>query len=530
MQKISRILCLLLTFVLVFSMISLSPISAAEVPEAEPILTEEAPLAEPVEEEDTTLETDTTEAEESQAETVPEETLAGDSSSLFTTRAVYENGKYRQKAVIWTTNGEKVNYTYNGKVNSYSQILMHTLWYDGAFRPAYCIEPGKTLYVNSDYDEAENSGVDPWGKLDYSKQRGVGLALLYGYPNGIDSDNVKTQIAYQLATYLIIHEIILGWREDVHPFTRTNDHYFDVFGGGTPENPESLEITSEYYSEVHTKRLNSEDIWYAYNYICNKLATHDLIPSFAGKFLNQAPTYTMRASGNGTYSITLTDTNNILSAYQFTNTADLTFTKSADGKSLTITTSNANLGTVTVSPSRILPSVENSAYLIWNAETGSQELCTLKGAQNDPVPAYFKLTVPLGNLTINKLATDGNVEGWLFGIYSDKDCTQLMKGPLTTPANGTILINNLPTGTYWVKELGHITEGVAEDYTCANNNPECVTVAAGETTTVRFLNTLIPKGHLAVIKNTDSGVNKTGWKFALYSDEACQDLVYEQYL
>ena len=525
MKKLSRILCMLLTVIMLFSIIAVAPVNAAETDRTEvPLETESATESAgvPAEGSEPSLRTEPL----TESNTIPTVNASDDVTSMFSTRVTYENGKYRQKAVIWTTNGERVNYTYNGKVNSYSQLLMHTLWYDGEWRIAYCIEPGKTVYTSSDYDEVESNGVDPWGKLDYAKQRGVGLTLLYGYPNGLDSSDIKTQIAYQLATYLIIHEIILGWRQDVHPYARTNDHYFDVFGGGTPEKPESLEITSEFYSSIHTKRLNSEDIWYAYNHISNSLATHDLIPSFAHKFKNQAPVYTMLSNGDGTYSITLTDTNSILSAYDFEDTEDLTFAKSADGNSLTVTASNADLGTVSVEPTRSIPSIENSAYLIWNAETNSQELCTLKGAQNDPVPAYFKLKLPLGGIKVDKLASDGNVEGWQFGVYSDESCTTLVSGPLTTPASGSITIDNLPVGTYWVKELGHVTEGVADNYICASNNPECVTVTAGETTTVRFLNTLIPKGHLAVIKITDSGIDTMGWKFALYSDEACQNLVY----
>lgn len=511
MKKISRIVSLLLTFVLVFSMISLSPVRAAEVP--------------PAEESASTSETDAAEPEEYQAETVPEETLAVD-SSLFTTRATYENGKYRQRAVVWNTVGEKVNYTYNGKDNSYNILLMHTLWYNGAWRAAYCIEPGATVYVNSDYDEVENSGVDPWGQLDYAKQRGVGLALLYGYPNGIDSSDLKTQIAYQLATYLIIHEIILGWRQDTHPFTRTNDHYFDVFGGGTPDDPEALELTSEYYSEVHTKHLNNEDVWYAYNHISNSLATHDLIPSFAAYTTETAPTHTMQSNGDGTYSITLTDSNNILSAYDFTNTADLTFTKSADGKSLTIRTSNANLGTVAVDPTRIVPSIENSAYLIWNAETNSQELCTLKGAQSDPVPAFFKLKLPTGGVNIQKETSDnGCLSGWQFDIYGDEACTSLISGPHTTNANGQASVSGLVAGTYWIKETGNVSAEVTGMYTCMGN-PQQVTVVAGETSTVIFLNNLIPKGRLEVTKDTDSGVDTMGWRFALYAEESCQTLLY----
>ena len=520
MKKLIRIFCLLLTFVMVFSMISVAPVRATEETdgETEPeIVTTSIEETEPTPESEPLIE----------IVTIPPEELTGNDAALFSTRATYQDGKYRQRAVIWNTVGEEIEYTYNGKYNKYDRLLMHTLWYNGQWNAAYCIEPGKTLYVNSDYDEVENTGEDPWGKLDYNKQRGVGLALLYGYPNGIDSDDLKTQVAYQLATYLIVHEIILGWREDTHPFTRLDDSYFDVFGGGTPEKVEKLEITSEYHSSIHTKHLNNEDVWFAYNHISDSLAKHDLVPSFASSYKNFAPTHIMQANGDGTFSITLTDTNNILSAYEFVNTSDLTFTKSADGKSLTITTKNSNLTEAVVAPTRIVPSVEKSAYLIWNASNGSQELCTLKGAKSDPVPAYFKLQLPVGGVSINKIPDDGNnYSGWIFGVYADEACTQLVAGPLTTPETGVIDIDNLPVGDYWVKELGHTDAYIENLYTCVTVNPHPVTVSSGNTSMVIFLNNRIKTGQLVVIKELDDLSSSSGWICALYEDEKCQTLLY----
>ena len=93
MKKISRILCLLLTFVMVFSMISLSPVWAQEASELEIIST----VPEDME----------------QAETEPPETIP-DESMFFSTRAAYPNGRYRSKAVIWNCNYEKIKYSYNG--------------------------------------------------------------------------------------------------------------------------------------------------------------------------------------------------------------------------------------------------------------------------------------------------------------------------------------------------------------------------------------------------------------------------------
>lgn len=506
MKKLSRIFCLLLTFVMVFSMISLSPVRAAEVPESETI-----PL-------ETTTDDELT-------VTTPEE-IEQEEPLLYATRAAYENGKYRPKAVVWSCNYEKIHYSYNGINYSSDRVLLNSVWIDDAFQTAYCIEPGRNLQAGSIYDDTEYTGADPWLLLDYSKQRGVSLAILYGYPNGINSDDLKTQIAYQLATSLIIHEIILGWREDTYPYTCLSDAYYDVFGGGTPEKPEKLQITSEYYSSVHTKYLNNEDVWFAYEHISNCLATHDLIPSFASKLENQAPSHTMVSNSDGTYSITLTDTNNILSAYDFENTDDLTFVKSEDGKSLTITTANSNLETVLAAPERIVPNSDQSAFLIWDAATGSQDMCTLHSPKYDPVPAFFKLKLPTGKVKIQKETSDGNcLSGWQFEIYSDAACTNLVSGPHTTDNNGQILLSDLQTGTYWVKEIGNTSATVNDLYYCEESVKE-VTVSAGETAEVTFLNIVIPKGNLSVTKTTDSNTDIMGWKFALYYDEACENLAY----
>lgn len=559
MKKISRILCLLLTFVMVFSLISLTPVWAQEASAAE-ITTEEistaeestAPAENTISVECTALEESTapevsTASEESTVsvestapeeacvteETIPqvtEPTEIADVSLgegiLFSARASTATGKYRTKAVVWNCVNEKVSYTYNGKSFSDSKLLLHSVYVGDGYQPAYCIQPGASIKAGSVYDNEGHTGADPWELLPFSKQRGVSLAILYGYPNSLDSNDLKTQIAYQLATSMIIHEIILGWRQDVHPFKCTNNSYYDVFGGGTAENPENLEITSEYYSSVHTKHLNNEDVWYAYNYISNALANHDLTPSFASKIQSQAPEYTMVLNSNGTYSITLTDTNDILSAYTFTNTADLTFTKNAAGNSLTITTTNSDLGTTTVAPTRTIPNSEGSAFLIWDASSGSQDMCTLHSPKYDPVPAYFKLKLPLGNLCIQKETSDGAcLSGWQFEVYSDASCTNLVSVPHTTDTSALIRLTNLVAGDYWVKEIGSASSIVNNLYYC-EESVKRVTVSAGYTATATFLNIRKPEGNLSVTKQTNTGEDIMGWRFALYYDESCTQLAY----
>lgn len=515
MKKLRSVICLLLALILIFGILPASPVLAAEA--SENSIDIEAETEQYIE--DATQEDDgyekwlsSLDLGDSALDVEYQQLLIPDPNiSTFAARASYQNGFYAQRAVIWTTNGEAVKYNYGGKDHSINHIIMHTVWYDGAFRVAYCIEPGKTVITNSDYDEVEHSGESAWGKLSYAKQRGVGLALLYGAPNSIDStsDN-RTKLAYQLATYMIIHEIILGWRQDVHPFAQTNDAYVNVFGGGTDSNPEYLEITGDWYSGVHGKYLRRSDIQYAYNYISEKLAKHDLVPSFASSTQDHAPTYTLEDQGDGTYAITLTDTTGILSEYTFTNTDDLTFTKSTDGKSVTISTANSNLGEILVAPTKMVPNVseDGSAFLIWNAETGSQELCSLKAAKEDPVPSYFKVkTNVTGNIAGTKV-TDKGVDpgGWEFQLMSGNTVV----ATTTSDSEGNFSFFGVPAGTYTV------TETIPADsiYYCESPNPQIVTVIAGETAVVTFTNRVRP-GSIAVQKVDTMDTPRAGAEFLL---------------
>lgn len=511
MNKLLNIVCIFLAFVLVFGLIPLSSAATTDIP---PSVSEADFSNDPG-----------TECTEN-PETADSTTETDNPDTGISTFATYKEGKYRQKALVWTHNGESVSYEYNGVNHKYSYLIMHSLYHDGEFRSAYCIEPGKKIYNNSIYEEEQLGGADPWEQLDYSKQRGVSLALLYGYPNSIDSDDMRTQIAYQLATYMIVHEIILGWRDSVHPFTRTNDGYFDAFGGGTPGKTEKLEITSEYYSSIHQKFLRSEDIWYAYNYISDHLASHDLIPSFCSRFESQMPTYTMESNDDGTYSITLHDTNNILSAYTFADNENITYSTSDDGQSLTITVTGSQEDSIVISPSKTVPSVENSAFFVWNSSTGGQALCTLEVPTYDPVPAYFRLKLPTGNIEIQKGTSDGQcLSDWQFYIYSDETCLDLVSGPHISNDSGFVVVTGLNVGTYWIQEGENISADVNDLYDYITV-PQQVTIVAGETVTVNFMNQLKPNGTLEIIKTTDTEHDLGHWEFALFSDKACKTLLY----
>lgn len=130
-----------------------------------------------------------------------------------------------------------------------------------------------------------------------------------------------------------------------------------------------------------------------------------------------------------------------------------------------------------------------------------------------------------GRLALTKKTDDGsNLSGWRFGIYSDSGCTALISGPHTTDANGTISVDGITPGTYYVKEIGHMDSSINEKYVCSGTNPQKVTIAGGAAASVTFINK-IKTGNFSLTKTASDGLNLAGWEFGIYSDSGCTTLV-----
>lgn len=366
---------------------------------------------------------------------------------------------------------------------------------------AYCVQP--TLPVNSSqYNETEVTGVEEaWGKLDKGKQRAVSLALLYGAPNGLWSDNSKTELTYQLATAIVIEEICIGWRDSLSPYACNNSTYIDTF------NDPRLEFYGGIYTSVAGK-VNLDELMYAYNFISGKMAKHGLTLSFASRRPDISPIHNMTALGDGRYQVTLTDANGVLEQYAFTSSGGMTY--STTGNTLTVTASSAaSIPADPVAPTRNMPSAENSGYLIWNSGSGSsQQLVSVGTARNDPVPAYFKLQAPNGSILVQKTTNTGqNLSGWQFGIYSDSGCTKQV-ATVTTGSNGQGTLENLAPGVYYAKELSG-----GDGYWALAPGVKPVTVTAGETATVTFSNTHY--GRVKIVKTLEGEGSLAGWRFRM---------------
>ena len=401
----------------------------------------------------------------------------------------------------------------------YSLYLTNQPGYANNYYVAYCIEPGVALGNSGGHNgtsytiDSMEDGSGALYRLNRDQVEAIGVALLYGQRE-IASKKDEQTLRYQklcrhAATQAIVWEIACGWRSPYPPYTLYDSTLYDAI-------KPALYCASAVWGT--TFYLDGMDD--AYLDIAGKMAQHYTIPSFASSSRSGAPAYTMTPNGSGTYSISLTDTNGILSQYTFTNTSQLTFTRS--GNTLTIT-ANGPIPETVVSAYKTVPSLDDQVFYVWE-KWEQQKLMSCKTPEVQAQEAvYFTLNVPdlTSTLRLTKTTEDGkNLAGWQFGIYADQNCTSLISGPHTTDVNGTLSVPGLDAGTVYVKELGNADPTISGLYTCAGANPQRVTLVPGETATVSFHNKR-NTGSVQLIKTTNTGKNLNGWKIGLYTDAAC---------
>lgn len=130
----------------------------------------------------------------------------------------------------------------------------------------------------------------------------------------------------------------------------------------------------------------------------------------------------------------------------------------------------------------------------WVKETGSEEVRDDYWKMDDSVKklvirSHEKTTLEFinnysGRISIQKtVKPESTLEGWKFKI-SDADGKEVSGSPFTTDKNGKILTGNLTPGDYTVEEV------LPVDSLYSGEAPKTVTVTAGKTAEVSFLNKL----------------------------------------
>lgn len=393
----------------------------------------------------------------------------------------------------------------------YSVYLKNQPGYENNYYVAYCIEPGVVQSTEVNYDGNSSTlgelseDATIYTYLSPAEIRAMGVALLYGQmevARRADPEEVRLEkLRRWAATQVIIWEIAAGWRSAIPPYVCTDDTLYNAI-------KPKLEIQSAVWGTT----FYLENITSAYDDIEAKMAKHYTIPSFASDQKSMAPIYTMSSDDSGGYSITLTDTNNILSEYTFKNTDNITY--SVNGNNLTVTVKGDVTTDIVVSTNKNVSNLDTQVFWVWEKGVNQRMMSLKTEPTNDPVPCYFKLKInSTANLDLIKSTEDGeNLEGWKFSIYSDAACTKLVSGPHTTDANGKISVSGVTAVTVYVKELGHTDSVINALYTCTSVNPQEVTLVSGQTATVKFQNDLAP-GYGKIVKNTTNGGTVAGWHF-----------------
>ena len=349
----------------------------------------------------------------------------------------------------------------------------------------FCIEHGVPLPDDTSYAGSSNATHgDKYEQLSPEQKDLLALALAYGYTNRTDLETSKDANACYSATQLIVWQITLGFRSSP---TELNDKTYPVNGySGT--------MTEQYCRNRYFKE------WY--DRILKDMADHYKRPSFSGTAQSTAPTYEMDFV-NGKYTITLTDTNNVLQNFYVSSNGGVTAFIS--GNKLVLSSSKPITDEVVLKLNRRMPSTNNTTgFLIWSVpgkEKENQDMVSGVPANNDPVPAYLRIKVPAGSVRLVKTSEDGKVGNVPFHISGNG-----VDQNIRTQSDGTFLLENLRPGVYEVTEQ---TENRYEP-----QDTKRVTVVSGQTSIITF-NNVLKRGDLSVSKTAEDGFieNKT---FHLY--------------
>lgn len=352
-------------------------------------------------------------------------------------------------------------------------------------RAIYCIEPGIGVHSGDQYT---GRGEDFWDNYPSSLnptippntiKEYIGRIMTYGWQGNASTSWMSSnpdhanQMAGYIATQLLVWETIVGERD-------SQFNHVDA-------NAQGKNNVTEYISAEHPLR---SQIFSQYSAIESAVKRHTMLPSFFSSTAD-AGAYELKWDGEK-YSATLTDTNGVLGDYTFTSsTAGLNF--SVDGSQLTITSSQALKGAVTVKAEKI--SAQRSGVVVWTDGVtggGTQGFATYGTTVSDQMVGYLNLEVKTGNMKLVKTSEDGKVEGISFTITGEG-----YNATKTTNAAGEIDITDLNPGVYTV------TEQSIDKY--EPQATQRVTIVSGQTATVTF-NNVLKRGSLEVTKTSEDGL------------------------
>lgn len=390
------------------------PAVLAAEPEGDESVEEAAPSAEDVQEE---------EGAEQPEQTIPLAKApmlkAAAATALITFDYVYDSaGQYVYYQHPFYYNG--------GPTGGYGDMRLNDF---ANGQEAYCIEPGIMLAHG---DVLRSDVIDVWNSFSYKQQNAIKLVLLCGRA-GNSSNLPGTPSCQQTATQMLIWEFVTGARQPSPPYTRGND---------------------EIYTCLVSNGQNAE-IGQIYDTILSYMLSYMTLPSFMTAVSTTAPQEELPYDGS-TYSLTLTDTNNVIGNYSF-SASDSAVSVEVSGNQLILRSVSPLSAPVTV------VAIRNSAYTAASTFTpygsttrqdivvgveavgGMTGYLTLKANHKE-----FRITVTKEDGLTGTAQGDGTLAGAVYGLYHGDTLIETC----TTDANGQFTTGYYEAGEGWtIREI-----------------------------------------------------------------------------
>ena len=346
---------------------------------------------------------------------------------------------FRQYDYSQSTSPTVVNMTISATSSLGSgSALYHVKYANGTV--AYCIQPGVHSDDSGSYVQG-SSGC--WYNLPASVQSAIALALACGYPSadygtasGDRNSSAIINAEKWAATQAIIWELICEYR---------SAYTYDDWG------------YSPFYDCVDTSRYPTFELWY--DEIAAAMQSANEIPSFAAYAELWADVIELKKNAAGSYTASVTDTNGVLSAYNFTANSGNGVTFTRKGNTLTITATAAAaknlLGEKTYSATGSAFEMDpDEAVLCWYDRTGRyQAMAGYTGVGRDPVKAYIKIKAveEKGSITVRKVDVTGSpLAGAELLLETSADGkTWSEVGRVTTDKTGIAKWSDLKTGVQY---------------------------------------------------------------------------------
>lgn len=275
-----------------------------------------------------------------------------------------------------------------------------------------------------------------------------------------------------------------------------------ISGPHTTDSTGTLSVSNLIEGTVYVKELGHTDASVAALYTCDS-ANPQKVTITAGA--TATVNFHNRLNTGGVKLVKETNTGKNLDGWQIGLYTDAACTKPVSGSPFTtgadgsVTVSDLSVGTLYAKEIEV-----DDPY--WVCDT-SVKTVNITAGQTATVSFC---NMQYGKIQIQKaMETVGSLTGWQFRITDSSD-TEIPGSPFTTDETGLILTGKIQPGEYKVEEL--IPENSL--YSCTSENPQTVTVKAGETAGVSFTNALRP-GRILIEKVDIRGEPLADAKFLL---------------